>query len=179
MPVTITTKRLDEVQTVKTSQRDEIKQALKSPTSSLTFDMSKIPSKKVPQIESRKTSVTKIQMSSSAGNITPVAATSSSATTLKAVRESNYTPSISSIGSVLLRSKTADFERILSDQNTIKPSARINQERASPANPNVTNINISLKTSAKKKQAAANDESEKRLPIYKRQEIISSVQKKK
>lgn len=152
-------------------------------------------SKKAQLEQSRKPSVTKIQMSSSTGHISPISVSSpSSGTSSKAVRESNYTPSISSIGSVLLRSKTADFERILSDQNkksrisatglnlpALKTSHNVQSMQAKiqpQANPNVTNINISLKTSSSKKKLEA-PEPEKRMPIkpIKRQEIISSVQK--
>lgn len=142
-------------------------------------------------MDARKSSVTKIQMSSSTGHISPLSPTSSGASA-KAVRESNYTPSISSIGSVLLRSKTADFERILSDQNkksrisatglnlpALKTTHNVQSIQAKiqpPPNPNVTNINISLKTTSAKKKPGS-EETEKRMPIYKRQEIISSVQK--
>lgn len=134
-------------------------------------------------------------MSSSAGAIAPL---SLSTAAPKAVREAtNYTPSISSIGSNVLRSKTADFERILSDQNkksrisatalnlpALQTTHNVQSLQAKiqpPPNPNVTNINISLKTTAsgKKKVASSGngEEAEKRMPIYKRQEIISSVQK--
>lgn len=133
-------------------------------------------------------------MSSSTGQISPNTTTSAAP---KAARESvNYTPSISSIGSNVLRSKTADFERILSDQNkksrissatamalpALQTTHNVQslQAKIQPP-PSVTNINISLKTtSAKKKPSATNsgsEEIEKRMPIYKRQEIISSVQK--
>lgn len=131
-------------------------------------------------------------MSSSTGHIAQLSPTSTGAS-VKAVRESNYTPSISSIGSVLLRSKTADFERILSDQNkksrisatglnlpALKTTHNVQSIQAKiqpPPNPNVTtNINISLKTTSAKKKTGS-EETEKRMPIYKRQEIISSVQK--
>lgn len=181
--VTVTTKRLDEVQTVNNPQRDDNRYSSKSASSTKeqsTPVSAKVSSKK-PQPE-RKSSITKIQMSSSTGHISPSSSTAPG-TSSKALRESNYTPSISSIGSVLLRSKTADFERILSDQ---KKKSRISttpaqktshsvqslQSKAQPPNPNVTNINISMKTAPKKKS----EDSEKRMPIYKRQEIISSVQ---
>lgn len=130
-------------------------------------------------------------MSSSTGQIAPLSPTSSGASA-KAVRESNYTPSISSIGSVLLRSKTADFERILSDQNkksrisattqnlpALKTSQSIQAKIQPPPsnNPaNMANINISMKTSPSVKKKPE-EGSEKRMPIYKRQELISSVQK--
>lgn len=154
----------------------------------------KIPLKKSQVEAARKSSVTKIQMSSSTGHISPVSNLSVAA---KAVKEStNYTPSISSIGSNVLRSKTADFERILSDQNkksrisatglnlpALQTTHNVQSIQAKiqppPASPTVTNINISLKTtSTKKKQpTSTGEEGEKRMPIYKRQEIISSVQK--
>ena len=123
-------------------------------------------------------------MSSSTGHVSSTT-TTHSGNSSKTVREPNYTPSISSIGSVLLRSKTADFERILNDQ---KKKSRISTTTQDPrvsaavqsikpkiqtSNPNVTNINISLKTVSQKKP----EDLEKRTPIYKRQEIISSVKK--
>lgn len=133
-------------------------------------------------------------MSSSTGQIPPISLSSG---TPKAVREStNYTPSISSIGSNVLRSKTADFERILSDQNkksrisatalnlpALQTTHNVQSMQAKiqpPPNPNVTNINISLKTTSPKKKISSSgngEDAEKRMPIYKRQEIISSVQK--
>lgn len=141
----------------------------------------------------RKPSVSKIQMSSSTGHIAPISPTTAAT---KALKEStNYTPSISSIGSNVLRSKTADFERILSDQNkksrisatglnlpALQTTHNVQSIQAKiqppPTSPTVTNINISLKASAKKKQpTSTGEEGEKRMPIYKRQEIISSVQK--
>lgn len=130
-------------------------------------------------------------MSPSAGQIVPAPSSSASA---KAVRESNYTPSISSIGTNVMRSKTADFERILSDQNKKSrisatgnqlPSLQTThnvqslQAKIQPkpeASPSVTNINISLKTTAapkKKSGSSSNSEdNEKRMPIYKRQEVL-------
>lgn len=154
----------------------------------------KIPLKKSQVEAARKPSVTKIQMSSSTGHISPVQVSSPGG---KAAKEAtNYTPSISSIGSNVLRSKTADFEKILSEQNkksrisatglnlpALQTTHNVQSIQAKiqqpPPSPTVTNINISLKTtSTKKKQAASTgEEAEKRMPIYKRQEIISSVQK--
>jgi hypothetical protein len=145
------------------------------------------------QVEvARKLNLGKIQMSSSTGQISSIPAT-----TEKVAKEpANYTPSISSIGSNVLRSKTADFERILSDQNkksrisgtglnlpALQTTHNVQSIQAKiqqpPPSPTVTNINISLKTTAaKKKQPVSTvEEVEKRMPIYKRQEIISSVQK--
>lgn len=93
---------------------------------------------------------------------------------------------------MLLRSKTADFERILSDQNkksrisattqnlpALKTSQSIQAKIQPPPsnNPaNMANINISMKTSPSGKKKPE-EVSEKRMPIYKRQELISSVQK--
>jgi hypothetical protein len=154
----------------------------------------KIPLKKSQVEVARKPSVTKLQMSSSSGQISNVSGTGGG---VKSPKEaSNYTPSISSIGSNVLRSKTADFERILSDQNkksrisatglnlpALQTTHNVQSIQAKiqqpPPSPTVTNINISLKTtSTKKKQPASTGEDvEKRMPIYKRQEIISSVQK--
>lgn len=185
--VTVTTKRLDEVQTVNNPLRDDPRHSSKSSTTKeqipSTSTLAKVSSSKKSQPE-RKSSVTKIQMSSSTGQMSsPLLPTASGSS--KAVRESNYTPSISSIGSVLLRSKTADFEKILSDQKKksrisanappqkIALNAQSIHSKAQQPNPNVANINISLKTGSKQKS----EDSEKRMPIYKRQEIISSVQK--
>lgn len=139
-------------------------------------------------------------MSSSTGQMTTVSS-------VKAVKESNYTPSISSIGSNVLRSKTADFERMSDQSKKSRISATMNlpalqtthnvqtlqAKIQSPPSPITTNISISLKTTnaAKKKSedvATSNVTSsssssstltgERRsMPIYKRQEIISSVQK--
>lgn len=192
--VTVTTKRLDEVQTVNNPQSDANSTKIASNNKDLpqtSPSLPKAPLKKS-QAEARKSSLSKIQMSSSAGHISP---TLLSGTSSKAVREAtNYTPSISSIGSNVLRSKTADFERILSDQNkksrissaaghlpALQTSHNVQSLQAKiqpPPSPTVTNINISLKTSPGKKAPSTNSEdSERRMPIYKRQEIISSVQK--
>lgn len=185
--VTVTTKRLDEVLSVNNPKRNDNRHLSKSssstkepiPSNSVT---AKLSSKKS-QPEAPKSSA-KVQMSSSTGHVYPTSSSVVTGISSKAVRESNYTPSISSIGSVLLRSKTADFEKILSDQkkkSRISPTASVQKSshnvHSSSAKvqqpPNVTNINISLKAASKKKS----DDSENRMPIYKRQEIISSVQK--
>lgn len=224
--MTITSKRLDEVQTLN-SQRDDTRQqqqqyphvatklmkdtSLTSMSSTaLSSPTSKMPSKKT-QIEGKKTIGTtrSIQMSSSAGQIVSSSLStalqsippSSPPSSIKAVKESNYTPSISSIGSNVLRSKTADFERMSDSSKKSRISAAMNfpalqtshnvqslqAKIQSPSpNPNVTNISISLKPTAtpKKKSSTSADEGsagsggERRsMPIYKRQEIISSVQK--
>jgi hypothetical protein len=142
-------------------------------------------------------------MSSSTGQITSL---STPGVAVKAVKESNYTASISSIGSNVLRSKTADFER-MSDSNkksrisaatmnmpthnvqSLQAKIQSPQQQTAPI---TTNISISLKTSnaSKKKSedvtspsstttttSSSSGSSEKRQPIYKRQEIISSVQR--
>lgn len=220
--MTITSKRLDEVQTLN-SQRDDTRQqqhvatklmkdtSLTSmPSTALSSSTSKMSSSKKTQIEGKKTIGTTrtIQMSSSTGQIItpsftaappPIAPTTS--VSIKAVKESNYTPSISSIGSNVLRSKTADFERMSDSSKKSRISAAMNfpalqtshnvqslqaKIQSPSANPNVTNISISLKTTAtpKKKTSTSAEEStassggERRsMPIYKRNEIISSVQK--
>jgi hypothetical protein len=223
--VTITSKRLDEVQTLN-SQRDDTRQqqhvatklmkdtSLTSmPSNALSSPTSKMPSKKA-QIEGKKTIGTTrtIQMSSSAGQIVSsslstaqlqsIPPSSPPPSSIKAVKESNYTPSISSIGSNVLRSKTADFERMSDSSKKSRISAAMNfpalqtshnvqslqaKIQSPTPNPNVTNISISLKTTAqtpkKKSSSTSAEESagsggERRsMPIYKRQEIISSVQK--
>jgi hypothetical protein len=217
--VTITTKRLDEVQTINPQlQKDQAsksqgreshhhhhhhhQQQQHQPSAITQAISTKIPLKKS-QLEAKKapTSVRTIQMSASTGQMTTF--TTPNPSSMKAVKESNYTPSISSIGSNVLRSKTADFER-MSDSNkksrisstmnfpALQTSHNVQSLQAkiqSPPNPNVTNISISLKTtSAPKKKSQASEESslaatttttdveKKTLPIYKRQEIISSVQ---
>lgn len=115
-------------------------------------------------------------MSSSADHI---ALNAPPGTALKVAKESNYTPSISSIGSVLLRSKTADFERILSDQNkkSRMTTASVNPPalKSSQNNQSTSSNAPSMKVSSQKKNISG--DSEKRMPIYKRQELISSVQK--
>lgn len=109
----------------------------------------------------------------------------------KAVKESNYTPSISSIGSTVLRSKTADFERMSDPSKKSRISAAMNfpalqtshnvqslqAKIQSPPSPNVTNISISLKTTATPSGTVTSGVEKRTMPIYKRQEIISSVQK--
>lgn len=190
--VTVTTKRLDEVQKVNAPQSQESKQTTKTTLSikeQISSTSATPTTSKHPKPEARKSSLAKIQMSSSSGHIsTP--GVSSTGTLVKAVRESNYTPSISSIGSVLLRSKTADFERIMSDKNkksrisTTAPTEPKHVKSTEPtvpakiqpqANP-ITNRNMSAKTSITPIKKA---ESEPKMPIYKRQQIISSVQKQK
>lgn len=208
--VTITSKRLDEVQTV-TPHRDDSKTHHPQGTTKILKDtsLSAMPSTTSTKLTSKKTltdgkkqpssTPRSIQMSSSTGQIASPIAPST-----KAVKESNYTPSISSIGSNVLRSKTADFERMSDPSKKSRISAAMNfpalqtshnvqslqAKIQSPPNPNVTNISISLKTTAapKKKSSSSSaiveEESanssgvEKRtMPIYKRQELISSVQK--
>jgi hypothetical protein len=197
--VTITSKRLDEVQTVDKSQQKLTKDSSLSSIPSVT---AKLPTKKL-QVETTKksSSARAIQLSSSTGQIQSALSTTLS----KAVKESNYTPSISSIGSNVLRSKTADFERMSDPSKKSRISAAMNfpalqtshnvqslqAKIQSPTNANVTNISISLKGStssssstpapvAPKKKTSVVEEtapptSEKRsMPIYKRQEIISS-----
>lgn len=221
--MTITSKRLDEVQTLN-SQKDDTRQqqhvatklmkdtSLTSmPSTALSLPISKMSSKKT-QVEGKKVIGTTrtIQMSSSTGQITspsfsavpPISPPSS--VSIKAVKESNYTPSISSIGSNVLRSKTADFERMSDSSKKSRISAAMNfpalqtshnvqslqAKIQSPSpNPNVTtNISISLKTTATPKKKSSNTSAEessagsgggerRSMPIYKRQEIISSVQK--
>lgn len=179
-PVTITSKCLDEVQKVQSSARpagdkhpSKLTLNLKDQSTTTTVELgTKFSLKKSPS-DTRHSTVTKIQTSASTGHIQmPQSSTSSSS--LKTVRESNYTPSISSIGSVLLRSKTADFERIMSDQTKVHKSSRnaqnVQEKPQAPAAPAAT------KTAPTKKKSIS-DETEKRVPIYKRQEIISSVQK--
>lgn len=181
-PVTITSKCLDEVQKVNTPRPaagdkhpSKLTLNLKDQPQTVPVELgTKFSLKKSPS-DSRHVSTSKIQTSASTGHI-QMPSSSSSSSTLKTVRESNYTPSISSIGSVLLRSKTADFERIMSDQTKVLKSTRHIQDKPqAPPNPSVTNV-ASLKTTSTKKKIAS-DEVEKRMPIYKRQEIISSVQK--
>lgn len=193
---------MDEVQTINPQQQ---KDETKTSKTSSKDPSTKIPHKKS-QLDTKKptssSSTTRtIQMSSSTGQVsTPAGALSA----VKAVKESNYTPSISSIGSNVLRSKTADFERMSDQSKKSRISAAMNlpslqtthnvqsiqAKIQSPPSPVTTNISISLKTttSAPKKKSdevtspppssVSSSTSERRsVPIYKRQEIISSVQK--
>lgn len=150
-----------------------------SSTSAVPSSSSQKPKTEVP----RKSSLAKVQTSSSTGHMS-LGISSTGAPSVKAVRESNYTPSISSIGSVLLRSKTADFERILSDKNkksrisamtSTQPSAKASELavplKSQPQPNTIASRNVAAKVATVKK------EPEQKLPIYKRQEIISSVQK--
>lgn len=209
--VTITTKRLDEVQTLNPQQKDDTKITSKSTGTSSKDSSTKIPHKKS-QLDTKKptssSSTTRtIQMSSSTGQMTSFSSPGPTSS-MKAVKESNYTASISSIGSNVLRSKTADFERMSDSSKKSRISAAMNlpalqtthnvqslqaKIQAPPPSSITTNISISLKTtSAPKKKSddvssasssstpttVASVGSEKRsMPIYKRQEIISSVQK--
>lgn len=212
--VTITTKRLDEVQTLNNpQQKDDTKTSSKSSTKEST----KIPLKKS-QLETKKptssSSTTRtIQMSSSTGQMTSSFSSPGAASSVKAVKESNYTASISSIGSNVLRSKTADFERMSDSSKKSRISATMNlpalqtthnvqslqAKIQSPPSSITTNISISLKTSTNAPKKKSDDIStasssssstptttvsgvsgERRsMPIYKRQELISSsVQQK-
>lgn len=152
--------------------------------------VTKIPMKKF-GAEKAKTA---LSSSASASHVTSFSfSTSASA---KSVREQNYTPSITNIGGAVLRSKTQDFER-LSDQSkktrvstmAALPSVQTVTSHSSTAKAmatstvastaNVTNINISLTTKKKTIESSELSTSEtRRGPIYKRQEIISSVQQK-
>ncbi|CAO1343516.1 unnamed protein product [Diamesa serratosioi] len=205
--VTVTTKRLDEIQMVNvpqsmaSSSSTSVKDQASMTTSS--SGLTKIPSKKLISDVKKPLGLSKsISLSSSVGQMSSMSSAPSAGQT---VRESNYTPSITNIGSNVLRSKTADFERIV-DQNkksrTITPitiqslqssnstnaigssssSSSISslslKQQIPPSSQNVTNINISLKTTtASKKKGPDGEVAEKRAPVYKRQEIISSVQK--
>lgn len=162
-----------------------------APLTSSSSGLTKIPSKKLISDVKKPLGLSKsISLSSSAGHISSISSLSSPA---KTVRESNYTPSITNIGSNVLRSKTADFERIV-DQNkksrtitplTIQPlqtstsasAVSSSSLKQMPSSQNVTNINISLKTTTASKKKGTDEVVEKRAPVYKRQEIISSVQK--
>lgn len=203
---------MDEVQTLNPQQKDDTKTSSKS---SINKDQSstKIPLKKS-QLDTKKptssSSTTRtIQMSSSTGQMTSFSSPGAPIST-KAVKESNYTASISSIGSNVLRSKTADFERMSDSSKKSRISATmpalqtthnvqsLQAKIQSPPSSITTNISISLKTtSAPKKKsddvstASSSSSStptatttisaggERRsMPIYKRQELISSsVQK--
>jgi hypothetical protein len=204
---------LDEVQTL---QKDDPKLASTKLTLSskepLPSSSTKIPHKKSTLDTKKPTSSSSttrtIQMSSSTGQVSSLS-TTGSAGAMKAVKElSNYTASISSIGSNVLRSKTADFERMSDSNKKSRISAATMNMPALQTTHNVqslqakiqspqqtpitTNISISLKTSnAPKKKSedvtsstnttssSSGSSSEKRsMPIYKRQEIISSVQQK-
>lgn len=132
----------------------------------------------------RKSSLVKVQPSASTGHMS-LGISSTGAPSVKAVRESNYTPSISSIGSVLLRSKTADFERILSDKNkksrisgvtSSQPSAKAPEPAAALKSVQAQSNTLASRNVAAK-VASVKKEPEQKLPIYKRQELISSVQK--
>lgn len=191
---------MDEIQTINPQQQQQLTSKSSKEQSSSTSQSQAVQSKaplKKSQVDSKKlsNSARSIQMSSSTGQIASFASASAS---VKAVKESNYTASISSIGSNVLRSKTADFER-MSDSNkksrisaanfpALQTSHNVQSLQAkiqSPPIPNVTNISISLKTTAAPKKKSVVEEPsvaatgvEKRsMPIYKRQEIISSVQK--
>lgn len=216
--VTITTKRLDEVQTLNPQQKDDTKTSTsKSTTISKDQSSSTKISHKKSQLETKKptssSSTTRtIQMSSSTGQMTSFSSPQGATSSMKAVKESNYTASISSIGSNVLRSKTADFERMNDSSKKSRISATMNlpalqtthnvqsiqAKIQSPPSSITTNISISLKTtSAPKKKSddvstasssssstpittvSAGVSGERRsMPIYKRQELISSsVQK--
>lgn len=183
-----------------------------SSLSSIPSVTAKLPAKKL-QVDTKKaiSSTRSIQTSMSTGQMqSALNAAAAAAAASKAVKESNYTPSISSIGSNVLRSKTADFERMSDSSKKSRISAAMNfpalqtshnvqslqAKIQSPTNANVTNISISLKgtsaTAPKKKSSVVEEtapppppstatsssstsSSEKRsMPIYKRQEIISS-----
>lgn len=185
--VTVTSKRLDEVQKVNAPQDSKhstkttlsIKEQISS-TSAVPSGSSHKPKPEMP----RKSSLVKVQPSASTGHMS-LGISSTGAPSVKAVRESNYTPSISSIGSVLLRSKTADFERILSDKNKKSrisgvtssqtsakaPEPAVALKSVQPQSNTLASRNVAAKVASVKK------EPEQKLPIYKRQEIISSVQK--
>lgn len=185
--VTVTTKRLDEIQmvnvpqSISSSSSTSIKD--QAPLTSSSSGLTKIPSKKLISDVKKPIGLSKsISLSSSIGHISSISSPA------KTVRESNYTPSITNIGSNVLRSKTADFERIV-DQNkksrTITPltiqslqsSNATSAVSSSSSSQNVTNINISLKTTTASKKKGTDEVAEKRAPVYKRQEIISSVPK--
>lgn len=139
--------------TIKSKRLDEVQKVGNPPPSPTKISASIIAAKKLPKADVKKT-LSKIQTSSSASHITSPPLLSPTGLAAKSLRESNYTPSISSIGSVL-RSKTEDFERLLSDKH---------KKGHEP-----------LKIPSR--NAPGKALSDQKMPIYLRQEIISSVQK--
>lgn len=93
------------------------------------------------------------------------------------------------LGGAVLRSKTADFERLLDQTKKSRVSSvastmptamqpNLTSKQPTLSSANVTNISISM--APRKKESISSDLSSigepKRGPIYKRQELISSVQ---
>ena len=116
--------------------------------------------------------------------------------------EPKLTPSISNIGSAVLRSKTADFERLLSkNNNNNKASTSDNPDSISSPQTTVaaaTSSSVVVSTSKRasdlttpthstevrgsktsSSSTTSSTTSKRSGPIYKRQEIISSVQSSK
>lgn len=81
--------------------------------------------------------------------------------------EPQITPSISNIGGAVLRSKTADFERLLMQNKKSSGSSAASESAAQ-----IQSTDSSTETSA-------TGSTNKRQPIYKRKELISSVQSSK
>lgn len=80
--------------------------------------------------------------------------------------EPQLTPSISNIGGAVLRSKTADFERLLL------------QNKRSGGNLSTSESNALVQTTDTTTDTTAASQTKKQ-PIYKRRELISSVQSSK
>lgn len=90
------------------------------------------------------------------------------------MHEPKLTPSISNIGSAVLRSKTADFERMLQLQSVKKTTADSDVIAAGPTE------SICRSSSASAAVGSRLSAVNKRTgPIYKRNELIASVQTSK
>lgn len=90
------------------------------------------------------------------------------------MHEPKLTPSISNIGSAVLRSKTADFERMLQLQSVKKSAAESDVSTAGLSE------SICRSSSASAAVSSLVSNNNKRVgPIYKRNELIASVQTSK
>lgn len=113
------------------------------------------------------------------GGSTAVGALPSSAELTKGLsaigmHEPKLTPSISSIGSAVLRSKTADFERMLQLQSVKKSTADTDPLAAGPNESIVRSSSASAAVGSR-----LSTTNTRTSPIYKRNEIIASVQSSK
>lgn len=97
------------------------------------------------------------------------------------INEQKWTPSITNIGGAVLRSKTADFERLLGGggSTSVNKGNRTNSAVALPSStiaPSASTTTIPLVLTSSVSASNIGGTSNKKTPIYKRQELISSVQ---
>ncbi|CAG9856797.1 unnamed protein product [Phyllotreta striolata] len=99
-------------------------------------------------------------------------------------REPRFTPSITSIGNAVLRSKTADFEKMMKSENAKSKSSTVEREKKKYTKRRYTDSrhqtrhipdSEALETAATEIKREEKSTSSQSGPVYKRRELISSV----